>query len=174
MADLTDGLKGIGTGLVILVVGAAIAGGGWYLYQDAQEATENAVEVEATVVSAEVVQERVQDDTGSHIAYEASIEYRYDYEGQTYTSSNLCPGMGSGCSAAQNKDTRSDARDVISKHTSGETATAFVLPSDPSESYLVDTDSASKSYYILIGIGGLVALFGLVGLGSGVKELLVG
>jgi len=174
MVDLIDGLKGIGTGLVILLIGAAIAGGGWYLYQDAQQVTENSVEVDATVVSTDVVEERVDDDTGSHIAYSAHIEYRYTYEGQTYTSSNLCPGKGSACSAAQNKDTRSGAREVISKHTSGETATAFVLPSDPSRSYLVDKDSASKSYFILIGIGGLVALFGLVGIGGGIKELVAG
>lgn len=172
MAD--SGLKQIGQGVLVILLGVAIAGGGWYLYQDAQQATQNAVEVEGTVVSTGIDEKRVDDDDGggSDIVYSPVVQYRYTYEGEQYSSSNLCPGMGSGCDAAQNRDQRSDVKEFLSDYPEGESVTIHVLPEEPSRAFLVNTGSASKSYLFIVGFGGLFGLFGLVALASGVKDLL--
>jgi hypothetical protein len=158
---------GVFSTLVLLVAGLAAAGGGVYLYQDATEATENAVEVDATVVSSEV-ESKLQDNdqTGQRDrVYYATIEYRYSYDGNSYTSTNLCPGVGSNCDAAQDKDQQSEARAILEEYPESETVTAYVQPDDPSEAHLVDAEeSSTKRYLVLAGFGGLLGVVGVVNL----------
>jgi len=174
MADDTTGLSDLFGVLLMLAVGIAAVAGGVYLYQDAKQATENAVEVDATVESS-TVESKLQDgDSGQrHRVYYVEIAYRYSYDGETYTSRNLCPGLGSSCDAAQNKDERSEAQELADQYPEGETVTAYVPPSEPSNAYLVDASSSSTTaYLILVGIGGLIALGGLVGTGNTLRSML--
>jgi hypothetical protein len=174
MADSSSGLAG---GLLFLVVGAAIVGGGLYLYQDAKQATASATEVEGTVVSSTIGEKTVQDESGgrSHRTYYAEIRYRYTYEGATYRSTNLCPGRGSACEAAQNDPDRGEIEEIVARYPEGETTTVHVPPEDPSNAYLVDASSASTNdYLILVGFGGLVGVAGLAVFVGAIKDLLTG
>lgn len=175
MADVTGGLSLVVKGLVVLLVGVGIAAGGGYLYQDARQATESAVEVEATVVSSEVVHTTVDGggSAGSDDAYYPDVQYRYTYGGETYTSRNLCPGEGVGCDAAQNKQDRSEVEAFVSEYPEGETATVHVPPDEPANAYLVE-GSSPNVYLILAGFGGIVGLMGVAVSLGGVKELLFG
>lgn len=175
MADLTDVASGLVVGLVVLLVGGAVAAGGGYLYQDAKQATATAVEVDGTVVSSEVVHTTVDGGKagGSQDAYYPRIQYRYTYEGETFSSTNLCPGAGSGCGPAQNKADRSEVEDFLAQYPEGGTATVHVPPDDPSGAYLVSASSKSTSeYLILVGFGGLIGLLGLAIFVSNLRDLL--
>jgi hypothetical protein len=176
MSEDTTGPSDLVGILLMLVVGVAMAGGGVYLHQDAKQATENAVEVDATVDSSTVESKLQDSDSGQrHRVYYVEIAYRYTYQGETYTSRNLCPGAGSSCDAAQNKDQRSDARELAEEYPEGETVTAYVQPSEPASAYLVDASSSSTTeYLLLVGIGGVIALGGVVGSVNGLRSMLGG
>lgn len=169
-----SGSSSLAGAFVFLLVGVAVTGGGWYLYEDARYATENAVEVDATVVSSEVTEEREDDDDDGDYdtVYSPRVQYRYTYEGETYTNGDICPGAGSGCGAAQDRETRQRAQEFLADYEEGETVTVYVLPNEPSRSYLVDRDSPSNTYFIMMGIGGLFAVLGLYAVVSNVADLL--
>ena len=175
MADSTGGLKLLGQALLLLVVGGAIAGGGYYLYQDATQASENAVEMEGTVISSTVESKTVQSDTGRNRVYYVDISYRYTVDGERYTSDNLCPGAGSSCDIAQNKQTRNEAADIAGEYPADESVTVYVPPNEPTAAFLVQpSESSTNAYWILVGFGALLALLGVGSLFNGLKTLLTG
>lgn len=173
MANLTGGLWGLAQAVVILLIGTALVGGGWSFHQDAQQATENAIEVDGRVVSSVVTEVRVEDEDGSHIEYAPEIEYRYTYEGTTYTSTSICPGTAEGCEAS-NAKSREDVEEFLSRYPEGETVTVYVLPDEPARAFLVETDSGSIAYYILMGIGAIAVLGGLGAVAGSLKKLASG
>lgn len=173
MANLTGGLWGIAQGVVLLLIGTALVAGGWTFHQDAQQATENAIEMDGTVVSSVVTEVEVEDEDGSHIEYAPEIEYRYTYEGTTYTSTSICPGTVEACEASNARD-RESVEEFLSQYPEGETVTVYVLPDDPSRAFLVKTDSGSIAHYMLIGFGAITVLGGFGAVAVGLKKLVVG
>jgi hypothetical protein len=146
---------------IIILLGVAAVVGGGYLYYSGLQATGNADEVEATVISSNVGE--VGSSTGSD-SYTISVRYRYTYDGETYTSWSMCPGAGSAC--VPTSDSRSDMQETLEDYPEGGTVTAYISPSDPSEAYLIDTDPSP----IYLG----VSAFGMVFVLLGVRELRTG
>lgn len=147
--------------VVPVIVGLLVVAGGGYLFYSGMQTTANAEAVDATVVSSGVVD---NSNTGGDDAkdYTVRVEYRYTYDGETYTSENLCPGAGTGCAPAS--DFRTDVQEFVDDHAEGDTVTAYVQPSNPSNAYLVDSGPP------LVYLG--VAAVGLLVLGLGVKRVL--
>jgi hypothetical protein len=148
--------SGISNPVVPLVIGLVVMAGGGYLYYSGMQATANAEEVEATVVSSSVVD---NDDTAEDNpeGFSVRVEYRYEYEGQTYTSTELCPGAGSACEPSS--DFRTDMRDFLEDYPEGGTVTAYVPPSNPRGTFLIETGQ-STIYHGEAGIGLLRVLGG--------------
>lgn len=153
--DVNDDV-GFSHPLVPVLLGVLLVVGGGYLYYSGLQTTANAEPVDATVVSSSVVDNR---NSGGNDAddFGIAVEYRYTYDGETYTSENLCPGSGSAC--APSSDFRTEMRDALEDYPEGGTVTAYVPPSNPSNAYLVRT-GPSLAYLGVSGIGVL-----LVGLG---------
>lgn len=148
--------------IVPILLGLLLVAGGGYLYWSGMQATANAEEVDATVLSSSVVD---TDDTGSSQdanEYTVRVEYRYAYDGREYTTENLCPGAGTECEPSS--DFRTDMQEFVEEYPEGETVTAYVPPSAPSNAYLVDTEPS------LIFPG--IAAAGVLLSGLGVKRLL--
>ena len=88
------------------------------------------------------------------IAYQPTVGFTYEYEGEEYRSSNLYPGSGS----FTEYDDRSAAEDDLAGYSEGSTATGHVDPNDPGEAFLIAEESGTPPGIILVG-----ALFMLMG-----------
>lgn len=175
MVNITGGVGGLVKSSIILIIGIALVAGGWTFHQDAQQTNENAVEIEGTVLSSAITEVEVKDNDGggSHIEYAPDIEYQYTYEGETYTSTSICPGSAEGCEASNAKG-QAAVEEFLAQYPEGQPTTVYVLPEDPTTSFLVKTDSGSIAYFIMMGIGAIALLAGIsAGVGS-VKTLFFG
>jgi hypothetical protein len=173
MVNLTGGLGSLAKSALILVIGLGLLAGGWSFYQGGQEATENAVEVEGTVLSTSIVEVEVSDEEGRHIEYAPEIAYRYTVEGESYTSMSICPGTAEGCEAS-NARGRDEVADFLTQYPEGEPVTIYVLPDEPSRSFLANTESGFIGYLFMMGIGGVLVLGGLFAVAGSLKELVIG
>lgn len=140
-----------------VLLGVLVVAAGGYLYVSEQDATEGAEEVEAVVVSAEVVNDVPQGDVEED-DFHPRIEYRYTYDGESYTSRNICPGAGSAC--APSGPDRGEVEDFVDRYPDGEAVTVYVPPSDPEGAYLVEGGS-SMLYLGLLGVGLVVIVLGV-------------
>ena len=173
MGSLTDLFKGG----FLLLLGIGLVVGGWQFHQGAQHATENAIETEGTVLSAALTEKNGsgpnRDGTGSNSGYVPEIEYRYTYEGETYTSTSICPGTAEGCEAS-NIRSQDDVEGFLSQYPEGETVTVYVVPDEPSRAFLIETDSGSLAHFMMMGIGALLLLSSLESVASSLKGLVSG
>lgn len=136
---MTD-LQGALVGTVIGLAFVAITG---YLIYSHYVIVATSVAVDATVLESEIgVGDTTPGEAGGQATF-PQVEYRYTYEGQTYTSTNICPGHGTGCYGPQTED---NARKVIRNYPEGERITAYVDPEDPSRAHL-DHGSVPLVYY---------------------------
>jgi len=144
---------------LFVLVGLLFAGAGGYLLYSEYQASADANQVEATVLSSEVTANaRGGSEVGSD--FFPRVEYRYTYGGRTYISTNVCPGAGSGC--AGTGTTRSAAQRVVDRYPNGSTTTAYVDPDDPSQAFLV-APGVSPRYLVPLGAGLFVLLVGVYG-----------
>jgi len=142
--------------VVFVLVGLLFTSAGGYLLYTEHQATARADRVEATIVSSYVVERNAGlADSGSHFA--PRIEYRYAYEGTTYTSSTLCPGSGTGCTGG---NTLESARQTVAQYPNGSTTAAYVDPADPSQAYLI-APGVTLAYFVPLGMGLVVLLLGV-------------
>ena len=129
------------------------------------QATQNAEEVDATVLSSDLVDNRdLGDDDDGSDRFTVRVEYRYTHDGQTYTSENFCPGAGSGCKPSS--DFRTDMEEFLADYPEGETVTAYVPPGDPSNAYLIDT-GPSPAYLGVAAFGVLLIVLGVWRIATG-------
>lgn len=144
-----------------LLLGVGFVAAGGYLYHTEQQATENAEAVEATVVSSDVIHERErrQDGRGERDSYRPEIEYRYSFDGETYTTDNVCPGVGSGCGPSE--EDLNDVEAFVEEYPADATVTAYVPPDAPSNAYLVEGGSSNVLYLGLAGAGLVTMLLGV-------------
>ena len=145
-------------GALALLLGLAITGYGAYDYQQQQQALDDAVTVEATIVETGVDARSGSSNPGAE--YRPTVTFDYRYDGENYTSHSVFPS-----STTPNYDTRSAAAAVLDGYESGEAATAYVDPDAPSEAFLVDR--AANGPVIAMGIGAGVALLGVGSLFEG-------
>lgn len=145
---------------IALLIGVLIMAGGGYLYYDGMQATDNAETIDATVVSTSVTEQSGSTGTGadSDDGYSVFVRYRYSYEGETYTSTSMCPGAGSAC--VPSSDSRAEMEEFLEDYPEGETVTAYVSPSNPSNAYLIDK-SPSLIYLGVSAFGLVFVLFGV-------------
>lgn len=136
--------------LLILLIGVAAATFGVYDYVQQNQAVENAVEVDATVVETGV--DSVSSRRGGP-DYKPTATYEYSYGGESYTSSNVFPSM-----VSKDYDTRSSAESALGEYEAGETVTAYVNPDSPSDAFLLN--ETSNSPLLFTAIGGALALVG--------------
>lgn len=142
-----------------VAIGLLFAGIGGYLYMDQQAAIENSERIEATVVNSHV---QVDEGTGTEAdSYYPVVEYEYTYDGQTYTSDNVFPGVGSSSTSL------SRAREIVDDYQQGDQVTAYVNPDDPQEAYLIE-ETDSLFHFAFIGAGGLAVLLGIGGIVRGI------
>lgn len=136
---------------IMLVVGLGVTGYGAYDYVQQSQAVSDAVEVDAEVVSTGVESVSVSSSSGAE--YKPTTEFTYEYEGTSYTSTNVFPAE-----VSQTYDTESAARDVVSEYEQSATVTAYVDPADPDGAFL--KNSTSNSPLIFVGIGVVFAAVG--------------
>jgi hypothetical protein len=134
---------------VLVLVGSAAAGGGWFLDTSVSDRIENAEPVDATVVSSGLDERegRYRDAVVMQVTY----EYRYD--GREYRSENVVGG------APDTMNLEADAEAVIAEYDAGETVTAWVPPGAPNRAFLEPAaDPHSK-----LGRAGMLGGAALVG-----------
>lgn len=145
----------------IVVVGVGLAGFGWYSLQEEQADLNNAIEHEGEIQSVDIeedVTRRDRDDDGIRETdrdYKPIVTYTYEYEGESYTSESLFPGPD------QTFDSRSEAEDYTAEYEPGQRATVYVNQDEPGSAFLV-RESSSLEYKAMMGIGGVVAVLGLL------------
>lgn len=141
-------------GILVLVVGLAVAGYGAYDYSQQSAAIENSVEVDATITGTNVDSIRTSGTT----QFDPDVRFEYSYQGESYTSDNLYPA-----SASENYDTKSGAQSAIQEYEQGETVTAYVNPDSPGDAFLKNEKSTSPLWFAALGVafifGGCYALF---------------
>lgn len=137
--------------VIMLVVGLGVSGFGAYDYVQQSQAVSDSVEVNAELVSTGVEAVSVSSSPGAD--YKPTVEFTYDYEGTSYTSTNVFPAA-----VSRTYDTESAARDVIADYEQGTTVTAYVDPADPDGAFL--QNSTSNSPLLFVGIGLLLTIVG--------------
>lgn len=145
-----------------ILFGLAVIAGGGYLYYSEMQATTDATDVEATVISSSVSE--IGSSTTSGSSYTVNIRYQYTYDGETYRSWSLCPGEGSGCAPTSNS--QADMEEFLEDYPEGATVTVYVPRSDPSEAYLLRKEAP------LVYLG--VSVFGLLFVLIAVNDLRTG
>jgi hypothetical protein len=154
-------LRRLGGALLIVAFGVAIAGFGWYSLQEEQADLNNAIEHEGEIRSVDIeedVTRRDRDDDGireTDRSYDPIVRYTYEYGGESYTSQSLFPGPD------QTFDSRSGAEDYTEEYEAGQTVTVYVNEQEPGSAFLV-RKSSSLEYKAMMGIGGVVAVLGLL------------
>ncbi len=133
----------------LLVVGAGMTMYGYGEYESQTETLEEAVEVDIEFVDADVYPRRAgsSDDFGTddEVEYRLVVEFEYEYEGETYTSSNF-DVIGT---TSRDYDTRRAAERAYDSYR--DDGTAYVHPDEPGEAFL--EGSVPAQTYILTGFG---------------------
>ncbi|ADJ17024.1 DUF3592 domain-containing protein [Halalkalicoccus jeotgali] len=141
-------------GMLALMLGLAVAGYGAYDYTQQSAAIENSVEVDATVTGTNV--DSIM--TSGTTQFNPEVSFKYSYEGERYSSSNLYPA-----SASKNYDTKSGAQSAMKEYEQGETVTAYVNPNSPDDAFLENEESSSPLWFAALGVafifGGIYGLF---------------
>lgn len=140
--------------VLFVVLCFGMAGGVYVLgVQQPTQAFDEAVTVDGTVQSAEV--ESGTSDTG--VRYSPNITYQYRFDGQTYTNDDyvLVGGVSAG--------TPGTAEEVVDSYSVGQSVTVYVVPDDPSNSFL-KRGSVGLFFYGILGFLGFLGVLGVVAL----------
>lgn len=138
--------------IFMLLVGTAIVGGGGYvLYTDYQE-TNQAEPVDAEVLSTDWYSGSAPGEQSE--SHSVTVEYVYEYDGQEYESDVVFSGGENSVSS------RNAAKETAAEYSAGDQVTAYALPSDPEQAYLIERGPSMWEYGIL-GFGAFL-VFGSV------------
>jgi hypothetical protein len=141
-------------GVLMLVLGLVFVSTGWVFYASSTEPLENAEQVTVTV------QETRVDELSGDDGYVPEVVYTYEYEGETYRSENLYPGV-----SGQSYPDREDARAAIEQYESNETATGYVDAENPGAAFLEEPSTKRRVTENVVSVLGMV-VGGLITLGS--------
>ena len=137
--------------VLLLLVGLLVTGYGAYDYAQQSDALTNAVEAEA-----ELTETGVEANSGgrrSGVSYRPTVRFTYEYDGTTYTSTNVYPAT-----IAPTYDRKAEARSVLDGYEAGDTVTIYVPPGDPDDAYL--KRQATNAPLLAIGVGLFFVLAG--------------
>lgn len=149
----TDGLKTARGAVALLLLGVGIAGFGIHDYTQQSDAIANAVEVDATITETGV--EAVSSGSTSGTEYKPTVSFRYEYQGESYTGTNVFPAT-----VSPTYETRAAAESVLQGLEEGETVTAYVDPDSPDEAFLQTKRSTAP--LVVAAIGGLFTIIGAI------------
>ncbi|WP_135805912.1 DUF3592 domain-containing protein [Halorussus marinus] len=138
-------------GLLVLLVGVAVAGYGGYDHLQQRQAIDAAVPVNATITETGVESDGSGSSTG--VDHYPVVRFEYAYRGESYTSQNVYPA-----SVRQSYDTESAASDVVDEYEVGATVTAYATPESPGDAFL--KNQQSNGPLVAIGIGLVAMLLG--------------
>lgn len=147
------------SGILLLAFAAGIVVLGQDNAATAEQRIDNAVEVDATILTSEVDFERRNGDR----RFFATVEFEYTHEGERYQSDLLYPTTDS-----KRFDGRSGAVSVVDRYPEGTTVTAFLDPEHPDAAFLNDEPASSGTLYYVVGAA--AALFGLLLVGDAVRR----
>lgn len=134
---------GAGVGGLIFTVWLATMVGSYLAVAQADATTTG------TITETGIEEHRSQEDR----SYTVSITYRYQVDGQNYTSSNVHPG-----NYEETYNVRSFAEAFLEKYPEGSETTVYYDSGNPSHSHLVDEPPAGNRVIIIFAL--TVALFG--------------
>lgn len=139
-------------GALLLVVGLAVAGYGVYDYTQQSDAVAEAVTVNATITDTGI--ERISRRRSSP-DYEPTVTFDYRYRGESYTAHDIYPAA-----ITPSYDTKSKARSVIDGYETGDTVTAYVVPSSPGNGFLEDRTTNEPLKFVFLAGGALILIGG--------------
>jgi len=150
--------------VLLLLLAVGLIGYGGYDYIQQSRAVNDAVAVRATVTDAHV--DRLEGGRG--IDYRPEVEYTYRYQGETYTSEQVFPGIG-----RRTYSDRSKAQSVVASYEPGTTARAYVDPATPSDAFLIRERTPLPARAVALGCIalGIVVLAGLGSQNPGQQEV---
>ncbi len=155
--DVNQRLKG---GVVFLVLGLGfLVGGGYPAYEYVQDSQASEA-VDAEVLASDYG--RITGSSAQDNEYYVDVTYRYTYEGETYENDGVFLGGGNG------ELRRGRAEEVAENYAAGDAVTIYVVDGDPGNTYLVRQDMPYW-YYILPGIGLILASLGALNVVQGVR-----
>jgi hypothetical protein len=146
--------------LVFVLIGGGLVYGGLHLQSQIPSEGETET-VNATVLESDYTQR----GTGSDREFSISVTYEYEFDGQTYTSSNVKAGA-----AGYTVDRRERAELLTTEQWGeGNTVEADVDPENPESAYLAgylrgDRLERKAIHYGLMAVGGLMLLASAVSL----------
>lgn len=140
--------------VVILLVGVGFVGYGAYTYTSQSAALDSTETVNATVTSTSIEESPGSSRRGGN-DYRPQVSFNYTYEGESYSSSNLYPS-----GVTQSSGTRGGAESTLEGYEPGANLTAYVPTDSPDSAFLKNQRSTRP--LLMMGVGGLVAVFALV------------
>lgn len=142
-------------GVVLFIVLCFGMAGGTYMLTIHQptRTMQKAVTVEGTVTATDVV----SGSTSRGSSYSAVITYEYRFDGQTYTNDDYALVGGPSFVSPRG------AREFLESYTAGDRVTVYVVPQNPSNSFLKRGAVGLYAYAIMAGLV-LLGLLGVVGL----------
>jgi len=144
----------LATALILLLLGAGLLGGGVYSDYPKYEQRTQSVAVDATVQSSEFTSYDGGADPEDQDSHSVTIVYTYTYDGQAYESDSVFPGGLNSVSSG------SKAEEIAGNYAAGDQITAYVLPSNPEQSYLLEKGHNYWNYLFYV-IGALMIFAGL-------------
>lgn len=148
-------------GAIFLAVGLGLSWWNWTQYTEASD-SEDWPYVIGKVTSSEIVERRDDEDATT---WGPEIHFQYEVDGVEYTSERITVA---GTVFTSN---RNNGRDLVDKYPAGSAPRAFYNPDRPERAALERGVAASQSSFYLLG--GLGALFTLIGLAAGIGGIIV-
>jgi len=144
----------LATALILLFIGVGIIGGGVYSDYPKYEQRTQSIAVDAEVQSSEFSSYNGGPSAEDQESHSVSIVYTYRYDGQAYESDSVFPGGVNSVSSGIR------AEEIAEKYAAGDQITAYVLPSEPEQSYLLEKGHNYWNYLFYI-VGALMTFAGL-------------
>jgi hypothetical protein len=146
------GLSELTKAILVVIAGIGLAIYGGYSLMQQDSAIQNAEQINVTIESTGI--EKVSQRRG--VEYKPTASFSYTYNGDSYNSDNVYPS-----GIAQEFNSEEDASQVIEDYNTGETVTGYISPGSPGNAFLVDENSNTPYFMILIGIA-----MAVIGIGS--------
>ncbi len=147
-------VRNLATALIFLLFGLGVLGGVVYSEYPKYEQRTQSVAVDAEVQSSEFSSYAGGPDSADQESHSVTVVYTYTYEGQKYESDSVFPGGTNAVSSG------SRAEEVAGNYAAGDRITAYVLPSEPEQSYLLEKGHNYWNYLFVL-VGALMAFAGL-------------
>jgi hypothetical protein len=131
--------------IAVILAGLGLIFLGYNTYTSQNQALENPVNLSATVTDTGIVEDSSRRGGKD---YQPQIRYRYSFEGENFTSTNMHPGG----QQPDDHNVESEAREVVEKYSEGSDINVFVPPEKPGEAFIQPEKTNDPMIFIAIGI----------------------